>query len=300
MSTEAPNHYVTKFIDQITHVFQPRGRLLQGVTRPPVKFEANTVKFPIIGRGEAVALQRGSIGPAMNAARTMITATVADYQANDWVYEADLEKLNYDENSVVAETCGKAIGRKKDLLIINELNTVSATIVDATNAGAIIPANAPFSLVMALAGITTIENQNVFSDDGEVYCGMPPVAFQQFISYRQVNDADWVGYDGQPYKTGVRYKLWNGVKWFRLPLEYCPIYATNVGGVTGANTIDFFLWHKNAIGFADNYDVRSTVTWENLYSGWYHNTRFAGVAKTLLPPGVIRFRIGANSALTIN
>ena len=42
------------------------------------------------------------------------------------------------------------------------------------------------------------------------------------------------------------------------------------------------------------------MTWENLYSGWYHNNRFAAAAKTLLPAGVIRFRYGTASAITIN
>ncbi|MGJ0393035.1 MAG: phage capsid protein [Methylocystis sp.] len=296
MAIEAPNWYKTAFIDRAIHVYQPMGYMLNGMTDAPVKVEGNQIKWMIAGRAEATTQQRGSIGPAMNAARSSVTATLADYQANDWSWEYDLEKIGPDENSVIQETCGRAIGRKKDRLIISELNSLNGvTLIDATNGGAIAANAAPFTLVMALAGIVSLQQQNTMQQGDRIVCGLPSLAFQQFMSYRQVSDADWVGYDGLPYKAGspgVKGKEWNGVYWFRLPDEYCPVYAANV--------LDFFMWNTRAVGFAENYELRSTITWENLYSGWYHNNRFSAVAKTLLPNGVVRFRYGNTSALTIN
>lgn len=292
MATEAPNWYVNQYVDKAIHVYQAKGNMLKGAVSAPVKVDAQNVTWMVAGKGEAVPLQRGGFGPAMNAARTNVTATMADYQANDWVYETDLEKMTVDEQAVVSQTCGMAMGRKADMLIVNELNATNATLIDATNGGAIQAPAAPFTLVMALAGCVALGEQDAIWDDGEVFCGLPPRAWTQFCSYRQVNDADWVGYDGLPYKTGMRYKYWNRVKWFEIPQGYAPVFAANV--------YDYFMWHKSAIGFGTNYDLRSNVTWENLYSGWYHNNRFAAAAKTLLPTGVIRFRSGSNSALTIN
>jgi hypothetical protein len=300
MALEASNAYVTKFTDQVTEVYQPKGYLLRGLTRPPIKIEANTVKFPIVGRGEATPLQRGSRGPSMNASRTEVVTTVQDYQANDWVWETDLEKLNWDENAVVAETCGMAIGRKKDLLIINELNAAATTMVDLTGGNNANASTSPMTLVAGLSAQVLMENYNIFPSQYKVVCGMPPLAWAQLSSYKQFNDQDWVDYEGQVYKTGQRFKNWNGIYWFQLPLEYCPVYASNVGGTVGNNIVDFFMWASHGIGFADNYPLRSTVTWENLYSGWYHNNRFSAVAKTLLPQSIIRFRFGSASAITIN
>ena len=60
------------------------------------------------------------------------------------------------------------------------------------------------------------------------------------------------------------------------------------------------MWHKSAVGFGSNYEIRTTVTWENLFTGWYHNNRFGACSKVLLPPGVIRGRYASNSAITIN
>jgi hypothetical protein len=288
MATEAPVWYVQKYIDQAILVFQQKGFMLRGMCTEPSRIQATTVNWMIGGKGEAVPLQRGSFGPAMNAARTTVAATMADWQAADWVYETDIEKMTANEMSVVSETCGKAIGRRSDLIIMNSLNAASLTVVDAGNGN-------PFTLAQALQMQVTLNNQDVGFEGEDIYCGLPPLAWQQFLSYRQVNDADWVGYDGLPYKTGAKMKDWNGCKWFRSPLSYAPVPSAYSG-----TSLDFFMWAKRAIGYGTNYDLKSTVTWENLFSGWYHNNRFAATAQVLLPPGIVRGRFGASSAITIN
>lgn len=284
MATEAPNWYVTQYVDRAVEVFQAKGHMLRGTVTEPARVHGNVVTWMIAGKGEAVPLQRGGYGAAMNASRANITATMSDWQAADWVYETDIEKMTVNEQEEVSRACGYACGRRSDLLIMNELNANSLTTIgDGTTA---------FSLVMALTGIQTLHSKDVDFDDGMVFCGMPSLAWQQFISYRQVNDADWTGYDGLVYKTGVKFKDWNGVRWFRMPDSYSPVPA--------ANQQDFFLWHKRSMGFGTNYEIRSTVTWENLFTGWYHNNRFSAQAKMLLTPGAVRFRYASNSAITIN
>jgi hypothetical protein len=283
MATEAPNWYVTQYIDRAVEVFQAKGNLLRGTVSEPARIVGNQVTWMIAGKGEATPLQRGGFGGAMNAPRSNLSQTMQDWQAADWVYETDLEKMTVNENEEVARACGMACGRRSDLLIMNELNANGVTIVgDGTTA---------FTLVMALTGIQLMQAADVDWADGNVYCGMPSLAWNQFMTYKQVNDALWVGWDGQSYKTGTKYKEWNGVRWFLMPDSYSP--------VPGANKQDFFMWHKRAVGFGSNYEIRSTVTWENLYSGWYHNNRFAANAKVLLPPGIIRFRYASNSDITL-
>jgi Phage capsid protein len=203
----------------------------------------------------------------------------------------DITKMTANEMEVVQSTCGMAIGRRSDLISIGALNAGSVTIIsdgatsNSTGTG--------FTLPMALTGIQQLQAQNVPLEDGDVYCGLPSLAWNQFMSYRQVNDADWVGYDGQPYKSGPKFKNWNGVRWWRMPDVYAP-----TPGPTYQQ--DFFLWHKKALGFGTNYEVKTVVTWENIFSGWYHNSIFAATAAILLPPGIIRFRINPLTAITIN
>lgn len=290
MAQEAPNWYVQAYIDRAVQVFQANGHKLKGMYTEPARIQANVVNWMIAGKGEAVPLQRGGFGAAMNAARSTVSATMADWQASDWVWQTDITKMTANEMEVVQSTCGKALGRRSDLIAIGALNAAAATIISdgATTTGN----GTGFTLPMALAGIQTLQAHDVDTEDGQVYCGLPSLAWNQFMSYRQVNDADWVGYDNMPYKTGVKFKDWNGVKWFRMPDSYAPLLT--------AYQQDFFMWHKSALGFATNYEVKSVVTWENIFSGWYHNNIFAATAQALLVPGIIRFRINPATAITVN
>ncbi|MFZ1963868.1 MAG: phage capsid protein [Roseiarcus sp.] len=291
MAQEAPNWYVQAYIDRAIEVFQAKGHKLRGMYTQPARIQANVVNWMIAGKGEAVPLVRGGMGSAMNASRTTVSATMADWQAADWVWQVDIAKMTANEMEVVQSTCGMALGRRADLIPIGVMNAASLTVVSD---GATANANGTgFTLPMALAGLQTLESQDVEIDDGDVFCGLPSLAWNQFMSYRQVNDADWVGYDGQPYKAGMKFKNWNGCKWFLMSDRYAqspgPSYQQ-----------DFFVWHKKALGFAMNYDIKSVVTWENIFSGWYHNNIFAATAAVLLPAGIIRFRINPLSAITVN
>lgn len=290
MAQEAPNWYVQKYIDQAILVFQAKGNRLRGMYTEPARIQANVVNWMVAGKGEAVPLVRGGFGSAMNAARTTVSATMQDWQAADWVWQVDITKMTANEQAVVQETCGMALGRRADLIALGVMNAASLTIISdgASSNGT----GSGFTLPMALAGIQTLEAQDVDIDDGEVYCGLPSLAWNQFMSYRQVNDADWVGYDGQPYKSGVKFKNWNGVRWFLMTDRYAFLPQTYQQ--------DFFLWHKRALGFAMNYDVKSVVTWENIFSGWYHNNLFAATAAVLLPAGIVRFRINPLTSITVN
>ena len=291
MAQEAPNWYVQAYIDRAVEVFQASGHKLKGMYTEPARIQANVVNWMIAGKGEAVPLQRGGFGAAMNAARSTVSATMTDWQASDWVWQVDITKMTANEMEVVQSTCGKALGRRSDLIAINALNASALTILSdgATSTGT----GTGFTLPMALAGIQTLQSHDVDTEDGMTYCGLPSLAWNQWMSYRQVNDADWVGYDGLPYKNGMKFKEWNGVKWFRMPDSYAPSPGP-------AWQQDFFMWHKSALGFATNYEVKSVVTWENIFSGWYHNNIFAATALTLLTPGAIRFRINPATAITVN
>jgi hypothetical protein len=291
MAQEAPNWYVQAYIDRAVEVFQASGHKLKGMYTEPARIQANIVNWMIAGKGEAVPLQRGGFGAAMNAARSTFSATMQDWQASDWVWQVDITKMTANEMEVVQSTCGKALGRRSDLIAINAMNAAAPTIISdqAVSNGT----GTGFTLPMALAGLQTLQAHDVDTEDGQVYCGLPSLAWNQFMSYRQVNDADWVGYDGLPYKTGSKFKDWNGCKWFRMPDSYAP----NPGQTYQQ---DFFMWHKSALGFATNYEVKSVVTWENIFSGWYHNNIFAATAQVLLVPGLIRFRINPLTAITVN
>ncbi|HEV2570941.1 MAG TPA: phage capsid protein [Beijerinckiaceae bacterium] len=284
MSQETINWFVTEQLPTVTHKFQNKGHLLRGMFQPPVRAEADTVKWKIAGRAEAKPLQRGARGHEMNASRSEISAQLQSWQAADWVWHDDLARINANEMAVISETAGMALGRRCDLIPINAMNAASLTTVgDGSTA---------FTLIDALTGIQLLQSAEV-PFDNQWYCGLPSKAWAQFTSYKQVNNADWRGHNAQlPYNTNTQHVLWNGVNWFRWPDSYSPVPT--------ANQYDFFLWHRSSVGMFDGYEVKMNVTWENLYSGWYMNSRISQASAVLLPEGIIRFRFASNSAITLN
>ena len=165
MAQEAPNWYVQAYIDRAIEVFQARGHKLRGMYTEPARIQANVVNWMIAGKGEAVPLVRGGFGAAMNAARSTVSATMADWQAADWVWQVDIAKMTANEQEIVQSTCGKALGRRADLIPIGVMNAASLTIVSdgavSTSTGS------GFTLPMALSGIQQLESQDVEIDDGQ-------------------------------------------------------------------------------------------------------------------------------------
>jgi hypothetical protein len=283
MSQEAPTHYVTQFHDKVTHIYQPKGNYLKGMYTPPIEVNGSQIIFPFSGRIEATDLNRGSRVPDGNPALTNVTAVMKDYQVADWIYKVDVNKINYDEQAVCAQRIARAAGRKKDLLLINALNASSAATVNA--------AGAALTLIHLLTATQTLGDNDIEWDDGDVVCGLPPLWWQQFISYKQVNASDWVGMDGLPYKDGRRFKKWNRVLYFELPKSYFPIPS--------ANNFDAFMWSKSAVGWGGGGES-TVVSYENQYTGWLHNHTFSAVPKVLQDAGIIRIRAASNGAITLN
>jgi hypothetical protein len=284
MSQDTINWFVTQQLPKVTHKFQNKGHMLRGMFQPPVKADADTVKWKIAGRAEAQPLQRGARGSEMNASRTEISAQLQSWQAADWVWYDDLARINANEMEVISETAANALGRRCDLIPINAMNAASLTTVGNGTAA--------FTLIDAITGVQTMQNAEV-PYDGQWYCGLPPLAWAQFTSYKQVNNADWRGEGVDlPYNRNTAHVNWLGVNWFMWPNAYSP--------VPSANQYDFFMWHKSSVGMFDGYEVKMTTSWENLYSGYYMNSRISQASAVLLPEGIIRFRFASNSAISLN
>jgi hypothetical protein len=290
MSDQTPQHYVTQFMDKVTHVYQPAGEYFKGLYQPPVDVDGSQCTWPITGRIEAEDYVRGSRVPEANPANTNVTAIMGDRQVAEWIYKSDISKIKYSERDVAAKRIAMAKGRRNDLIVVNELNAAATALVDASGTA--------FSLIHLLTAQVTLSDNNVIYQPGDVVCGMPGLVFQQFNTFKQVNSADWVGADGLPYKTheggggpGVRGKVWNGIFCFEIPKEYCPIPS--------ANNFDFFLYHKDAIGYHSAHD-ELMVTYENPYTAFLHNALWSNAAKTLLPAGIVRIRCASNGAITLN
>ena len=283
MSQSAPAWFETKYTDAVIHRFQGRGFKLKPTVTNAARIKGNTVVWRIAGKVAARLLNRMNLAVPANGLRTTVQATMETWQFYDIVYDDDQEKIeemSASEMDVATESGAMGLGRAFDLQIMNEFyaNAAAATAAttDTTNG---------LSLVKMLE-MTNVAQANDMPWDGQAWCPLPSRLWNQALGYKQFNSADYIGGD-LPLTKVTDTRFWNGVNWLLAPNEYFTAPA--------ANQVDIFLWHKSAMGYGTNYEVKNNIAWEQPLTAWTTNMRMAGKAKILLTEGVIRGRFNDNA-----
>lgn len=279
-----PTWSEVKYSQDVVKALQSKGYKLAGTSRPPISFTGKTYTWRTSGLLVATEFKRGQEAKAQNQTRANITADMKTWQVFEEIHRIDLNEMSINEYDQVVEDGGMAIGRKYDEIIMAEVNAgapaITTPLTSTTN-----------GMTMALALGIVAQAQRQFKNwDGEVYCPLPAQAWNQMMGYKQFSEAGYV--EGMPLTKMTDSRFWNGVKWMLMPDELFPV-------VSGAN-IDGFLWHKNALGFATNDELKTTTQWDNRKSVTTVNMTKPGVAKTILPDGMVRFRINNDAAIVPN
>lgn len=290
MTTEASNWWVQQYNDGVIHVYQQEGHKLRPCVTPASRIEGEKATFWIAGRGKAVKKQRGQRNMPMNAERKKVEATLETWKAYDTVDEYDLERMNTDEMRVVQESGANALGVATDMELFAKL----AAAAPASGARFIDFSAGDFGAENAKAAIAVLR-ASIKKWDGMVYCPMPSLPFEQLTSYRVVNSADHVGKD-IPYPKATTTRFWNGVNWFAMDENDAQDYYP----IPESNKADIFMWHKSAVAWANNTDLKTRVAWHNDLDHWSVNMECSGAAVVLQPEGVVRMRISTNSAIGNN
>jgi hypothetical protein len=241
MSQNIAAWYTEKIKDQVTVQFQAHGGLLDG-TMMSGDTQANTVKFPIIGRTEVYKLT-GAIErvPVNGVGLSTVQLTFEDFEASDWWRVQDAYKAGPNEQAALSGIIVKAVRRKRDKIKI-------AALTDFANAGG--------------SGVTTIGDGTAVidvlhteraraeiaatgaDDTGEamVYCLLPSMWMTQLCFYKEFAEARWVGDDNAPFsKTQrLRTRTVRGVNYIEGPDEYFTEYETG--------KLEAFMWHKESMG----------------------------------------------------
>lgn len=287
MSSGAPVWFTKQYDDRVQHVYQAEGNALRGTVTPAARVESETATFWIAGKGNARKKVRGQRAVPMNAERKRVEGTLQTWEAFDTCEEYDLDRMNVNEKEVLVQSGAMALGRATDQEIIDVINAAAATSGERYVADGTIGA---FTLAHALAMCQRLQ-KNIKRWKGDVYCPMPSLLWNQFITYKQVNSSDHVGQD-LPFVKQTDTRFWNGVNWFLFDDDAFPVPTTN--------QVDIFLWHKSAAGWGNNTDLRSIWDWDNYESWWTINMQAKGCAIPLQPEGIIRGRFRSDAAITLN
>lgn len=285
MATQTPAWFETKYKSTVIHRLQTEGYLLKGCYEGGTEIKGSIVTWKRAGTGEATEMSGAiEIRPTLNAGRDTVTATMRDWEANEYIRNRDLDKMSQKEQDVAFQTCTMAIGRRFDRIIIDALDAAAGAITTIGNGGA------------GISLLDTVTAQSDIMDTGlsgaaEIYCFLPSRLFQQLLLFREFASSD---YQGDDYilrkKWGAR--TFQGVTYMSGPSAY---FAN-----PSANQREGYMWVKQAVGFESNYALNSRIDYVPELKAHLVANDIGACSAVLLPEGIRRLRFDNGAALARN
>jgi hypothetical protein len=288
MTQNAPTWNTTQYANRAMHIYQQKGNRLRPTVTQAMRIENNeSAVFWLAGKSKAKKIERRERNQPSNAARKKVTIPLATWKCFDTVEEYDVDRMTVNEKEVVYESGANALGRATDIEIYAQMQAAKAVADVDFSAAA-------FSAANALTLCSMLQGDKV-PWDGKVYCGLPPLQWNQFLANKIVNSSDHVGTD-IPFVKATDSRFWNGVNWFlnveEDPLDFYP--------VPGANKQDLMIWHQSAMGWGNNEDLSVIAQWDNYENWWTVNMTAKGAASPMQEGnGIKRFTTSTNTAIAV-
>lgn len=291
MATEMPAWFITQYNKRAMHVFQHKGHMLKGTVTPADRIDGEKAFWRLIGKGEAIDFVPHQNAVPANTGRSTVSAILKTSQYFDDVHEWDSDRAadpnSTQEREKIYEQGGMALGRKAD----RDVMAIFSGSAPTSGSRYISLGASAFSAAAALTMCQRLQAGDIPWGSGEIYCALPSLLWNQFLTAKQVNSSEHVG-DDLPLTKMTDSRFWNGVKWFLFPDQFFPVNATD--------TIDIFLWHKAATGFSTHTDLKTDWQWDNRMTCWNVNMRSKYANVALQPEGLVRLRAPTNTAITFS
>ena len=289
MTTNAPTWFATQYANRAMHIYQNQGNRLRPMVTQATRIEgAEKAVFWLAGKSKANKKTRNQRNVPSNSERKKFEVALQTWKVFDTVEEYDLDRMTVDEKEIVYQSGAMALGRATDIEVYAVMKTAvtAVTGLDFTSGA--------FSAANALTLCKALQDDKV-PWDGQVYCGLPSLQWNQLLANKVVNSADHVGGD-LPFTKATDTRFWNGVNWF-LQVEED---AQDLYPVPASNQQDLFIWHKSAVGWGNHTDMQVIPQWDNYEDWWTINMTAKGCATTMQEgKGIKRFRTSTNSAIAI-
>ncbi|MBJ7535288.1 hypothetical protein JDN40_14345 [Rhodomicrobium vannielii ATCC 17100] len=285
MSNEALNWAQEQFDTRVNHVYQSKGYLTKGMTTGPAKIDGVKMWFNIAGKGTAQPYARGDQVKVMNSSRDRVSIDAREWDAADYVYDWDQDRIPVNEMDVVVDTASMALGRQHDTVLFD---LVRGTDFSGQISGSFTAAFGPGEM---LAARRELFSRDVPVDDGQFFCGLPPIVFDTMMSYEVFANSQWVG-GNLPFADGLRKRSWQNINFFELPV-YLQTIASSTQG-------KFYVWHKSALGTGHTGQPIKSA-WEDERAKWkrmFYRATISGGATVILKDGVQECRYKADAAPT--
>lgn len=279
---------------RVLHAYQHQGYLTKGMSIGPSKIEGKKLHFPILGKGVAQDYQVRDTVKKMNLVKGEVTMDATEWDAADDIYEYDLDRMAPAMKDSLVEAAGMALGRKHDLVLYEKLWAKDFSAISQL-VGSFSGLAGPAEILKARRKLFEMD---VPVEDGQNFCGVPPVVFDNLMSYEVFANSQWTG-GNLPFADGMRKRTWQNIHFFELP-----VYLQNVQSTTNGK---FYLWHRSAVGTGWTGQPLKTG-WEyilNQKKWYYQSTLSAGSviiesADAGHPPGIIEVRYKADAEPTFD
>ena len=273
------NAFVTQYDDLVHLTYQRQGAKLANTVRKKPGVVGQVVRFQkITTEAEAEEKSRHGDIPVQELTHAYSDITITNYYAAFYADEDDLEKLNIDERKALASSGAWCVGRKHDDLLIDAMETTTTTTGDYSTA---------MTLGVVLAAFDELNKDDV-PDDGMRFGVISTHAYAELLCYEQFSSSDWVGADGLPWKSGLKYKSWLGVNW--IAHSGLPLASTD--------NRDCYMYHKSAVGWGENHEIRSRIEWDVRKDAWLIKSKIAGAACLIDTEGVVEMRVDDDTAIS--
>lgn len=276
MAVNVDSSFVASFDAMVKHAYQDEMKL-RGTVRLKTGVVGKTHRFPLIGEAMAEKrVPRTLVQPGKTKHDGKV-ATLEDYITTEFSDVYDLAKLNFDEKKELATACAKSMGRRSDQLQIDAMAADSTIGSVATNFGG----DNSFNLKKLLRMKRIMDENNVPEYDRHL--AIPAVMLEEALNSDKFTSEDY---------NLVR-TLYDGTLKKYAGFEFHLIGNRTEGGLGSSKsgstvTYNAYGWHKDAVGFAIGMDIRTDITYENLYTSWLINCLFSAGAVVIDPKGVVK------------
>ena len=244
---------VTEFDSMVKHAYQGMG-LLKGAVTVRNNVVGDTYKFRKMGKGTANQKTTAADVDPMDVGHSMITATLANWNAPEYTDIFDAAEVNFDEKQELANTIAGALGRRCDQLVIDAMD---GSTPDTTTI-----AHGSANLTMAKVIDAQVELRDQGVPNSELFAVIEAGGLGGLLSDEKATSGDY-----QAIKALVSGEI-NSLCGF----QFIVIETRSEGGLTEAsNVVDSWFFQRPAIGLAVGIDMKTEINYVPQKTAWLTN-----------------------------
>lgn len=282
MSKNLTSAAVIEFDNEVKHEYQGM-RTLRNTVSLRTGVVGESYKFTRMGKGVANQKATQADVTPMDISHARQTATMQNWNAPEYTDIFDAAEVNFDERQELAQTIAKAIGRREDQLVIDQM---ASTVINyaATNdsnpdTGRVLDISGTRNFDFAVVRTAAEHLNDIEADAADRHFAVKAHVLNELLSLSAVTSSDFV-----TIKALLNGELdsWMGFKWH--------IIGTRAeGGLPGVTTDEIaYAWQKAALGLAIGLDMRTTIDWVAQKTSWLANGILKAGSVVREPQGIIK------------